>query len=212
MQQGELEDSAPENVNSYIESRSTREVFNSLIERVKALKPEADFCFNEPATESQIKELEQHLKITLPNDVKELYLLANGQKNKDEVESLSLFTNGYQFLSLNEIRECYQFLVMCSERNDSFCDLYDIQGAVYGYWWNLKWIPIGYFMTGDYVCIDLVPSPKGKIGQIISFIHDDSSRDHLGFSLRDYLGSIDQGLHSGVFFIHDEYNLITDSE
>lgn len=54
-------------------------------------------------------------------------------------------------------------------------------------WWSKKWIPISANGAGDSYCIDTAPASGGKRGQIVSFWHDDGSRDVVAPNFTEWL-------------------------
>ena len=51
-----------------------------------------------------------------------------------------------------------------------------VDSAVQSNHWRLEWNAVGVTWSGDYYCIDYAANNSGVKGQIIEFIHDDTSR------------------------------------
>lgn len=203
-----LNDANPGNVNSYKESRSIGEVLASITAYIDSHGSNYQIFLNNPATQEEITALENIIGVVLPEDIKKLYLIANGQDDLQR-NCLPLLGEGYHFMSLSSISSRWLMLKEQYEEEVGFGELFNIQGAVYGYNWTPHWIPIGHFASGDLIFIDYKPTPAGKVGQIVEYISDNAQRDHLGFTLTDHLGNIDCGLKSGKLSINEKYGIIT---
>lgn len=55
-------------------------------------------------------------------------------------------------------------------------------------WYDEGWIPIC-IDNGDCICIDLNPSPQGKVGQVIKMYHDWGRREVLADSFNEFISS-----------------------
>jgi cell wall assembly regulator SMI1 len=64
-------------------------------------------------------------------------------------------------------------------------------------WWNSGWIPFASNGGGDNLCIDLVPSKGGVVGQVILVRHDDSLRRLLATSFDDWLRQLADTIERG---------------
>ncbi|MFY0532767.1 SMI1/KNR4 family protein [Nannocystis pusilla] len=51
-------------------------------------------------------------------------------------------------------------------------------------WWIPEWVPVTYDGSGNHDVVDLAPAKGGRVGQILSFWHDEESRRVVG---RDFL-------------------------
>lgn len=190
---------------SYKEKRSLQETFTSLKLYYERHHPEISETLNPPATDKELDDLESIIGIKLPNDFRQLYKIANGQKNGIE----SFLQDGYEFLSIKGIINQWEIQKGLYDSEAFFREIDNKSGVILDTWWQPEWIPFGYMMSGDLYCLDLSPGDKGSHGQIIQFIHDDSIRYHLGESIVDYLGELESGLQSGKYSMHKEYGVIT---
>ncbi len=193
---------------SYKEKRSLQETFTSLKLYYEQHYPEISETLNPPATDKELDDLEEIIGIKLPNDFRQLYKIANGQKNSDQ----SFFQEGYEFLSIKGIVYQWEILKGLYDSEEMFREVDNNKGVILEAWWRPEWIPFGYMISGDLYCLDLSPGDKGVHGQIIEFIHDDSIRYHMGESIVDYLGELESGLKLGQYFMHKEYEVITSEE
>lgn len=193
---------------SYKEKRTLQETFESLKLFYNNKYPEISGTLNTGASKEEIKELEEALKRTLPAEFKQLYLIANGQRNEDK----PFFQNGYEFLNTKGIIYHWNVLNKIYNSETHFQEIESNSGAILETWWQPEWIPFAEMMNGDLYCIDLKSGESGRVGQIIEFIHDDYIRNHLGESLNDFLGELDFGLRSGSYFMNKEYGIITSKD
>jgi len=194
------------NINDYIESRPIDRTFLSLVKTIKE-KSGKSVCLNPPATSQEISKAEDAVGQTFPEEIKIIYKLANGQK--DGPNCAPIFLEGYSFLPLKHVIEQWSIMQQLSNGDPDFSTLYDIHGAVHGYGWMPKWIPIGYHISGDLVCLDYDPTALGRKGQIIEFIHDDTNRNHLAIDFNAYLGYIEKNLVAGKFIYRENWGVIT---
>jgi cell wall assembly regulator SMI1 len=186
----------------YRETRTFAKTVEDLQRFLEENYPKVAASFNGPASEEEILELEQLIGHKLPDDVRQLYKIANGQKDL----SVPLFVGGYELLTLNRIAQTWQMLNDVYKKGPGWEQSVP-QGVVKNRWWHPKWIPFAYMVSGDHLCIDLDPAPGGQAGQVIEFIHDDTWRKHLGLSLNDFLGEFDQGLRKGKYALSKEYDV-----
>lgn len=63
--------------------------------------------------------------------------------------------------------------------------------------WHKAWIPFVSNGGGDYYCVDLAPSEKGEIGQILAFHHENGERWLVAPSLRTWLSELAEELQNG---------------
>ncbi len=190
-------------MNKYEEARSLAEVLSSLKDYVSQHFPDIADSFNPGASDEALDAFEQHLSVTLPSEFRELYRFADGQNP----QATPLFDEGYQFLSLAESRQVWDMMKELDAGGEfDWCDDVD-WGPIRGLWWHPKWIFFAQNIAGDDYCVDLNPSDSGRVGQVISFIHDDETRDHLGYSLKDFIGEYERGLRSGKYVLHKEYGV-----
>ena len=188
-------DKRPSNITTYTEDRSFGTVWETLAEQREVRYPEYGFCLNEPASEEELGQVQRQVGQTLPDDVRALYLLADGQSRGEQC--LPLFGDGYWFLSLDEMASWWQMNLEVHQGEMSAEAMYGRQGAVYGYDWHPAWVPLASRERGDSLVIDFVPTPMGASGQIVRYRDDDEDRDHLAMSVTAMLGALERGLETG---------------
>ncbi|THG82314.1 molybdenum cofactor biosynthesis protein MoeA [Pseudomonas sp. A-1] len=138
---------------------------------LKANNPALLADLNPPATDAEIRELEQKLGVTLPADFVACLKVHNGQRG----EADWLF-DGLEFMSSRKILRRWSIWLDLLESGDfSDCESRPSSG-VRDAWWSAKWIPFTYNGSGDHLCLDLDPAAGGKYGQIIEVWHDQPER------------------------------------
>lgn len=118
---------------------------------------------------------ERRFGLELPDAVRDLYRLANGQpSNAAGIEG------SFVIMSLDEAVDAASFLnsefpdgINAHAPNDSFVEA---DRGVRSTWWSRHWIPVMHNGGGDYLCADLDPAEGGSKGQIISYYHDEMFR------------------------------------
>lgn len=148
-----------------------------------------------PLVESEIQAVESKIGFRLPNDLRELYKIANGQLNpyddKFELNKVlkpddvwaPLFGN-YQFLPIDEALDEYESQLEMYEANlvfnkqytdaneDSeladFIITWDVREGdpVHPSGWNPQWFPFATTFVDSY-SIDMTPAPGGTMGQVV---------------------------------------------
>ena len=160
------------------------------------------------AADLQIRELEEFLSIELPEDVKSLYRICNGQ-----LDYRYGAIEGRELLSLDRIREewiVWKELIDGGDFNDEHgvdqgCEP---DPGILNVWMSEKWIPLTSDGAGNHYCLDLDPAESGTLGQIISMWHDAPYREIIAPSLRDWLEEYARNLESDQFVFSEEYGII----
>ena len=192
----------------YEESRPLAQTFADLAALIEERHPSLQMGLNPPATKKQLDAFEELIGHRLPDDFRQLYRLADGQKPG----TAPLFPEGYDFLSLEVISQEWAAMKEIYENKRFFWESDTPQGVVKNRSWHTAWIPFAQAITGDYYCIDLDPAPGGQIGQVIEFSHEDTVTPHLGFSLNDYLGHYEHRLRDGMYVYHDAWGAFVSGE
>jgi cell wall assembly regulator SMI1 len=133
------------------------------------------------ASEEDFKLLENKLGVKLPEEMKAIYRVHNGQVWDVKSEC---FARNLTLTPISKIIEDWEFL------NDEFDpdDLEpEIEPEIKPFMWNPKWIPFAYNGAGDYVCLDTDPSEIGVSGQVVYYFHDWGSREVEGNDLFEFI-------------------------
>jgi cell wall assembly regulator SMI1 len=159
------------------------------------------------ASDDDVQSAEKSLGVKLPDDVRSSYLLHNGQSDigtplLGEWLLLSLEYVVSQWESLTQILTAGR-LAKVNGRST---------GVVRREWWDPKWIPVAYNGAGDFYCVDLNPTPRGTLGQVISFWHTRDEREQIALSFRDWLQGFANDLEAGKYVVEDDSLVIAHQE
>lgn len=146
-----------------------KHLVQEIIELLRTDLPGLAESLNTPATEEELRQTEEELGLSLPSELRELYLIHNGEK----AGGPGLFL-GLPFLSLGE---------MLSERKvwTELEEGYALEGEHYSVpsgwirerYINRYWLPISKDWGGNNIGVDLDPDKNGIRGQVINFGRDE---------------------------------------
>ena len=154
---------------------------------------------NPPATEQQIAAVEAAIGYEFPEDLRQLYLFANGQRDTLEmaerpgVTGAGPFFGRYDFLSLEQALDQYRvWLGIYEDEGENFSSVYNWTRAragdpVHGDYWRPGWFPFSHDSAGNSYAVDLSPAPGGTYGQVILIGRDEDERRVLAPSLGAFL-------------------------
>ncbi len=185
-----------------------QEIWTRIENWIKVKAPEVFEVIQVGATEAQIRQLEEFLAIKLPEDVKSLYRVCDGQ-----LDYSYGVIEGRELLSLDRIKEewiVWQELIDAGDFNDeNGIDLScEPDLGIQNVWMSKKWIPLTYDGAGNHYCLDLDPAEGGTVGQIITVWHDAPYREIIAPSVRDWLDEYAQALESDKFVFSEEYGIV----
>jgi cell wall assembly regulator SMI1 len=133
-------------------------------EQVDAREP----IFNEGCEQAVIDELEAATNALLPTDYKTLLRHADG--SRDEL-TLTFPPGRLSFLSADEVFATWRYFA--ENPDDEFFDELTCDDKVRSVLMHPGRIPIAQNESGGrYLCIDLVPGPRGKVGQLVLNINE----------------------------------------
>lgn len=153
------------------------------------------------AAEQAIKELENIIGATLPQDFRVSYRRHDGGYTVNLVspmEIMSLPGIADSWRMLEELlhddqwarQEPYYFT------GDSVKSGWQT-GPIQPVWWNRRWIPFGSDSTGNLSCLDLDPAAGGTVGQIIDWDHECGPSRVLFPGFRELLEAFADQMESG---------------
>ena len=150
--------------------------------------------FNAGVTEAQIIELEYLLKITLPDDFKQAYLVHNGQNS---------FTSIFYCFSLYSISDIIKNNLesrknLSKEDTKVLDDTDDIKDCIS----NNMWIVIGDNGGSGSLIMDLDPGKQGHYGQIFAAYED--GNELLASNFRELFSNVIQDIQSGKLIWKDD--------
>lgn len=168
---------------------------------------------NAPATPEQISRLERKTGMTLPEDLRALYLIANGQKDAFKVTyhegqpniielPFAVAENGYVgylfgnyefFSTLEAEKEWENWRLIYSGSSQAERDDFDANvevrpgDNVRKHYANLRWLPFARDGGGNAYAVDLDPAPGGRAGQVIVIGADEDLRRVLAPSIGELI-------------------------
>ena len=202
-------------VNEYVDPRSLPEVFAALTGYLEAHHPHVAATLGPPTTEAEIAAFEAEVGRRLPEDLRQFYLLADGQRRDGPATDAfsAVLPDGYAFMPLEWAASDWRMMKALLDGDPEIGRTEPVpQGPVHDRWWHPAWIPIGSLGNGDLLCVDLDPAPGGDVGQIIEFIHDDLPRPHVARSVTDLLGEFEAGLRDGSFVYYEDWGAFVRAE
>lgn len=140
-----------------------------------------------PASESEIDAFEALIGRTLPQDVRDLYRLADGQIPFQFYPGIFL---SLPFNPLGVVTRDWRFAVDAIQHTESNTDEFLSSfppGAVRALHYNTAWVPISDDAGGNHLAIDLDPGPAGNVGQLIITGTDEQERVRVAPSLGVFL-------------------------
>ncbi len=132
-----------------------------LNKHLKEKRPEYYKKLNKPLTHIEIAQLEEKYNLTLPIDLKELYLWKNGQAE----DCYDSFVNNSMF-------EPLEFAL---QQNKELTEMIGYDFKIKN-WWNKNWIPIFSNGGGSYICYDLEGVFTKNKGQLIEYWNKNNDR------------------------------------
>lgn len=156
---------------------------------------------NPPASEAELLALQEEIGFDLPDDLKALYLKANGQIDIYHAESaepgkvLTPFFGAYDFISIERAVTSYRLWKgIFDEYGETFHESFneEIIGVrqgdpVYPEYWRPGWLPFSIDGGGNSYAVDLSPPPSGTYGQVIVIGSDEDERRVLAPSISAFL-------------------------
>jgi cell wall assembly regulator SMI1 len=189
-----------------------RELFSILAKQTR-LNP---LPFNEGCTESQVKQTEQLLNLTLPMDYRAFLQSHNGQSDS---YTLTFPPDQLVFLPIKEVVNLWKEINQYSDEH--FFDQLEADGKIRSVVHHPRRVPIAYNEAGGaYLFLDFIPGPNGKAGQLIFNINEVDNvviADSLSHLVQEYVQLLKIGkivvkkqppeYGQGYWFVssHDEY-------
>jgi cell wall assembly regulator SMI1 len=158
-----------------------------------------DMQLNPPASEERIAAAESEIGFRLPDDLRALYGVADGQREPSEIvpgagfSATGFFFGRYAFASLEEaLTEYRAWREIHDEAGEAFASTYDwtrarAGDAVHPDYWRPGWFPFATDGGGNSYAVDLSPPPGGTYGQVIVIGRDEDERRVLAPGLTEFL-------------------------
>ena len=152
---------------------------------------------NPGLSEHALSAAETNAGIALPDELRQLYLLADGEKPNGVG-----FFFGLKFLSFEELvktaelwREVVQSDTELAEDGEFHSS--DPVGAITAQYINLGWIAFAHDFGGNHLSVDTAPGPAGTIGQVINSGQDEENKRVISPSLASFLSWMADTLEAG---------------
>lgn len=152
----------------------------------------------------ELLEFEEKIKIKLPREFIELYLIINGDSK--EFSGLIL---GLDFLSIDKVYETWENWVECAvdETFNEFVGLGSvIKSTIKINYANVLWIPIVSDGSGNHFGFDLDPDISGIKGQIINFGRDEELKLVYANDIILFIRLMSEYLKNNKFFFKEKDN------
>ncbi len=175
-----------------VQTLSSCDIWDSLKSHLRETNPKLYRSFRRGAKAEAIQELARLLGEPLPKSFTDFYSANDGQKTRKVrlVPPESFLEDGFYVLPIREIIQDWEMLRELVEQGEFNGRRVTSDNEVRKYWWSPKWIPFAADGHGDYLCLDLDPTPAGSKGQIISVSHESGRRKLVGSSFDNWLAEL----------------------
>lgn len=157
--------------------------------------PELNASLNPPATEADISQLETVTGLALPDELKQLYRLHNGESG-----NAGLFF-GLPFISIDDaLAEWKAWDKLAGSATSLDTSIVSVPANhIKEQYANTRYIPISKDYGGNNIGIDLDPGPDGVSGQVINFGRDEETRFVIAPSLAGFMEFILHHVKNGNY-------------
>lgn len=157
--------------------------------------PELNVSLNPPATEADITRLETTTGLALPDELKQLYRLHNGESG-----NAGLFF-GLPFISIDEaLAEWKNWESLAGSTASLDTSIVSVPANhIKEQYVNTRYLPISKDYGGNNIGIDLDPGPDGVSGQVINFGRDEDTRFVIAPSLAGFMEFILHHVKNGNY-------------
>lgn len=146
--------------------------------------------FNKGVSENELQQYEAQFGFKLPEDLRELYSICNGDNDKFIAGSIL----GMKFLTIEKVYEQWKLqnnLLSSLSKSDVLnlnaqCTSIDPK-KIKCQCYNPLWIPIAEDHGGNYIGIDLDPDEQGEVGQIINFGRDENEKLVIANNMNEFV-------------------------
>lgn len=172
------------------------DIFLAWLAFLASLGFRADAHLRPPATPLALAAAEKEIGFALPDDLRALYLEADGQSDPFEITDPSPgtlvmpFFGAYDFVPLDRALDEYRtWMGVYEDRGDDFNAMITVRGGdpVHREYWRPGWFPFAIDGGGNAYAVDLSPPPGGAYGQVILIGPDEDERRVLAPSLGEFL-------------------------
>lgn len=179
------------------------EVWSIYLNLLESKKRGIKSFLNSPATIFQIEEIENKMELSFPSELRDLYLINNGQVSCNKFEG---FFYGLRFITLDELYDTWllHYSLCKGKTEEDMAKLYGTykcypENTVKTCYVNKNWIPFAADTCGNYIGIDSDPDVEGVKGQIIIYGRDETERVVVSHKLIDYIALMIEELKKGNY-------------
>jgi cell wall assembly regulator SMI1 len=181
-------------------------IISKIKEQLAPYIPELNNSFNLPAIEQELLEAENTIGFKLPEDLRELYKIHNGQSGQS-----NLFL-GLPFLSLQDALDEWKIWNDVAKDNVSSLDDNIIsfpEGCIKEVYVNTHHFPISKDYGGNNISIDCDPDTNGTTGQVINTGRDEEKRYVIAKSVTDFFRFMLHHIETGNFTVKRQEDYIS---
>ena len=182
-------------------SHSVAFEFQRITDWAQAKFPQLLSSLRPGISEDQLDAVETELGRKFPEQLRELYMLANGEADA----SAGLFF-GLPFIPLDRLKSERKIWDEIAEEAGDSSGISDFltsnpANAIQTRYANRNWLPISHDWGGNHIGVDIGPGPSGTFGQVINFGRDEDNMIVLASSVGAFLAWIADSLEAGNFII-----------
>ena len=195
---------------------NSNQLWNRYEAVLKKYNPLGYATLQDPATESEIKEAEQAMKVRFPKELKDAYRRHNGTAEPRWAKNPVLFaTSEASWGNLKSVVIKWEINVQVDNTVESahlnnYTPEYLQRVDIYHYCWHPKWIPTGLTNTPTSIFIDMHPGPQGTKGQLVYQSGDDFGGVLMAPGLNAWIEFQCNCFESGRFYVHPETSIVSD--
>jgi cell wall assembly regulator SMI1 len=171
--------------------------FAGYISRLKKLyeRTGVSLPLRPPVSLRTIASLEKRRGLRVPAPLRAAWLTANGAGSYKAVFARKGYVDGYDFLSVASAFAEREEMRKLAPNYEGYVEPEKRDARIQPGWFQPGWLPFGEFGGATLLLIlDMSPSAKGRVGQIIAYTHDPDRIEHVAPSfaelLRDSLSAI----------------------
>jgi cell wall assembly regulator SMI1 len=159
-----------------------------------------------PATDEQFREAEQAMGVELPEEAKAVYRVHDGQRviptpvsYSPDLRCIPAFLYGEDWLGLADMVKHWRMMKELLDDGTFARIRGEPRGPVRADWWHPRWLPLTEDNSGYMRCLDLAPTSRGHVGQVIFWCHDSPERGVIARSLPEWLERFTLELEQGDY-------------
>jgi cell wall assembly regulator SMI1 len=174
-----------------------KRLFDRIHVWLAANAPDTLTAFAPGATEDAIRAAEQELGVRLPDDVREAYRIHDG--------CFANFLHSEEWCSLEGMLSGRGMLKELLDGGAFAPNRGRPHGPIRAKWYHPSWLPISNSGFGYYFCLDMAPTSRGVVGQVIRFCHDEEGRYLQAKGFREWVARFVAGLEAGRYHYDERF-------